>query len=80
MTDEVEEGPTGANPRADRLSRLSRWMAALMWAAMGMFSLLAFYSLIVDIPVLSPWFNYSMWTLNAIGLVALVLCIATNRG
>lgn len=28
---------------------------------MGMFSLLAVYSWIEDIPALSPWFNYSMW-------------------
>lgn len=70
-----------SKPNSTQRSRwsFSQWMVATAYVAMGTFSVMAAYTMVVDKSPHDLGWGYPMWTLNGIGLAALFLGFLTYR-
>jgi len=70
-------------PKPNRTQRsrwsFSQWMVAAVYATMGTFSVMAAYTMVVDKSPHDLGWEYPMWVLNGIGLLALLLWFVTDR-
>lgn len=61
-----------------RLGRFSGWMAALARVSVGLFALMALYTLAFDVSAMDWNWNYALWTVMGVSIVATVLSMATE--
>ena len=74
MTTEPENLPEPTSRRR----AFSSWMAALARVSVGLFALMALYTLVFDVSALNWNWNYAMWTIMGVSIVAAFLAMATE--
>jgi hypothetical protein len=69
---------TGPDEKNGRWRSFSGWMAALARISVGLFALMAIYTLAFDVSALNWTWNYALWSVMGVSIVAGFLSMGTE--